>query len=419
MAGFARDNHLTPTQFSSVISFFYIGYIICQPVGSLAIRRVETYLLLGLANISWGIMTIMLLFSRGFALPATLRVFIGAAEGLTQINNVFLTMWYTQHEIATRTGIWYSCGVLAGSFNGIIAYGIQEHAASSLKPWQLLFLIEAILPIVFGPILIYFYPSSPEKVTKYFSAEEKALCITRTQRARNTAGGQITFSGMLSIFKSPETYAMWLAYFCVIWTSSGYGNFLPSIVNGLGFDEAESQLLTVPICFLGFLSVNFWCWYSDRFQLRGPLIIGLAVVCATGFSILAGVVHGKGPRMFALCLISFSVQPLIPLTLAFLFTNTVGLPRRALSIPLQNACGQFGGLAVSYTFTDGPRYFQGTIATIGCLAALCIIIAGLDLYFLRQNRHKHALRGSEQWVADCEKSFDELGTNHPEFLFTL
>lgn len=78
-------------------------------------------------------------------------------------------------------------------------------------------------------------------------------------------------------------------------------------MDGVGFSAVKSQLLTVPICFIGFLSVNFWCYLSDRFQSRGPLIMGLALVAAIGFAILTAVPSAKSPRMFALCLISFSV----------------------------------------------------------------------------------------------------------------
>ncbi|PWN89498.1 MFS general substrate transporter [Acaromyces ingoldii] len=419
IAGFQKAIHASNLQYASIVSFFYIGYLVMQPVGSLLIGYVETWAILGAANMFWGTMTCLLLLSRNDVLPRVLRVLIGASEGLVQINNVFLTLWYTHEEIATRTGIWYSSGVLAGSFNGLIAYGASVHTHASLQPWQILFLTEGLLPIVFGPIFMYFYPSRPEKVTKFFTEEEKALCIARTMRARNTAGAKLTIRGMLSIFRSPETYLLWLCYFCVIWSSSGYGNFLPAIVNGLGFDTEISQLLTVPIAFLGFLSVNFWCIVSDRFQWRGPLIMGLALSSAAGFAILAGVSHGLGVRMFALCLINASVQPLIPLTLSFLFTNTVGFSRRALSIPLQNVFGQIGGLASGYTFVDSPRYFRGTLGACGNLIGLTVLVAILDLYFMHENRKKRARADSDETLDDRLRSFDELGTKHPDFYFTL
>lgn len=419
IAGFQMAIGADAKQYSTIVSLFYVGYLVAQPVGSVLIGHVETWAILGCCNVAWGFMTIMLLFSKSTVLPSALRVFIGVSEGLVQINNVFLTLWYTHEEIAIRTGIWYSSGVLAGSFNGLIAYGVSKHRSSALMPWQLLFLIEGILPIIFGPLLMYFYPSRPEHVKKFFTEDEKAVCVARTKRARNTAGARVTIKGMLSIFKSPEMYLLWLSYFCVIWASSGFGNFLPSIVKGLGFDAEISQLLTVPIVFLGFLSVNLWCYLSDRWQYRGPLIMALAASTAAGFAILAGVEHSKGVRIFGLCLVSFSSHPLIPLTLSFLFVNTVGFSRRALSIPMQNIVGQLGGLASSYTFVDSPRYLQGTYGSIGCLASLILLIATLDVYFWNENRKKARLGECKTTSGNSEKSFDELGTKHPNFTFTL
>lgn len=419
IAGFKTDNNLTDKQYSTVVSLFYVGYVLFQPIGGLLITKIEAYKLLAAANVFWGILTIMLMFSKSIILPGILRVFIGAAEGLTQINNVFLTMWYTKEEMAVRTGIWYSSGALSNSFNGLIAYGIQSRPTSNLKPWQLLFIVEGVLPIAFGPILYYFYPSSPANVKKYFTPEEKELCMTRSRRAKNSPDTKATLKKAMTIFKSPEMYAFWIAYWCVIWAAQGYGTFLPSIVKGLGYNTVDSQLLTVPITFVGFLSINFWCWISDKIQLRGPLIVGLCLTAIAGFAILLGVAHATGPRIFALCLVAFSVQPLIPLTLSFLFSNTVGVSRRALAIPLQNAVGQLGGLAVSYTFIKPPRYIMGGVGTICMLGLLMVIISLLDVYFIYLNRRKAAQVGTEKWQLDLTKSYDDLGTDHPEFTFML
>jgi hypothetical protein len=147
--------------------------------------------------------------------------------------------------------------------------------------------------------------------------------------------------------------------------------------------------------------------------------MGLSLSATAGFAILAGVAKARTPRVFALCLINFSIQPLIPLTLSFFFVNTAGLSRRALALPLQNAVGQIGGLAVNYTFVDAPRYLGGTIATIGCLGSLFCIVAILDVYFVRQNRKKAAAVGTQQYEFDRTKTLDELGSAHPDFTFTI
>ncbi|CZR69997.1 uncharacterized protein PAC_19898 [Phialocephala subalpina] len=420
LAGFQTDNHLTNLGYSTVVAVFYAGYIPFQLVGGLGIRKVQPYIQLGLANIVWGIASIMMLFSKSIILPSLMRVLIGAAEGITQVNSVFLTMWYTPREYAVRTGAWYSCGVLAGTFNGLIAYGIQTNIHSSVfKSWQLIYLVEGCLPIGFGIVFIWLYPPTPELVKKFFSEEEKKLVIERTRRARNTPGESVTLKGAVSAFRQPHLYGMCLIYFCIIWTVSGYGAFLPSIINGLGFTRVLSQLLTVPITFAGFASVWVFCIWSDRVRKRGIFLVCLSVTAFIGYLILVIVPSIVAPRLVGLVLISIGIQPMVPLALTWLYTNTVGLSRRAMSIPLQNISGQLGGLAVSFTFVDPPRYFNGNLATLILLSVLIFTVVLCELYFVTQNRRKAAHKVADPaWVAENQiKSYAELGTDHPDFMY--
>ncbi|OKL63314.1 hypothetical protein UA08_01807 [Talaromyces atroroseus] len=421
LSGFQADNHLSNVDFSTVLAIFYVGYIIFQPIGGLSIRWFEPYLILGLANMVWGAATILMMTSKNMLAPSILRIIIGAAEGITEINGVYLTMWYTPREYAVRAGIWYSFGVLATCFNGLIAYGIQENATSTLKPWRLLFLVEGVLPIIFGCVMIWLYPSRPEKVKKFFTEEEKELILQRTRRAYNTPGEKVTLRGSLTIFAQPQLYGMCLIYFVVIWASSGYSNFLPSIINGFGYSTVRSQLLTVPYAVLGFLSVNLFCFVSDRTQRRGVFVLGLATVALVGFAILYAVPDASGPRLFALALISLGNYPLIPIMLTWVYVNTIGLSRRAMAIPLQNVAGQVGGLAVSYTYINPPRYANGTLATLVLLATLLLVVAVLECYFFAQNKKKVTrIEEDPAWYeVNRNKAFDELGTEHPDFRYTL
>ena len=423
LAGFQTDNHLSNVDFSTVVAIFYVGYIIFQPIGGLTIRWFEPYLILGLANMVWGAATILMMTSKNIVAPCILRVVIGAAEGITEINGIYLTMWYTPKEYAVRAGIWYSFGVLATSFNGLIAYGIQSNSHSSiLKSWQLLFLVEGILPLVFGCFMIWLYPSRPENVKKFFNEEEKELILRRTRRAHNTPGETVTLRGALSIFAQPQLYGMCTIYLAVIWSSSGYSNFLPSIINGFGYSTVRSQLLTVPYAVLGFVSVNFFCFLSDRTQCRGVFVFALGITALIGFAILYAVPDDKvAPRLAGLALISIGNYPLIPIMLTWVYVNTIGLSRRAMAIPLQNVAGQVGGLAVSYTYVNPPRYANGTLGTLIMLIILILTVLMLDAYFLVQNRRKdERVRGDTEWYeTNRRRTFDEMGTAHPEFRYTL
>ncbi|KAL2840393.1 hypothetical protein BJY01DRAFT_250015 [Aspergillus pseudoustus] len=237
----------------------------------------------------WGAATILMMTSKDMVAPSFLRVVIGAAEGIPEINGVCLTLWYTSEEYAL-------------------------------------------------------YPSRPEKVKKFFTEEEEII-LQRTQRAHNTSGERVTLRGSMTIFAQPQLCVMCLIYFVVIWSSSGYSNCLPSIINGFGYSTVHSQLLTVPYAILGFLSVNLFCFLCHRKQHREAFVIGLATVALAGFAILyaAGDANTDTsaalPRLAALALISLGNYPLIPIMLTWVYVNTIGLSRCALAIPLQNMAG--------------------------------------------------------------------------------
>lgn len=57
---------------------------------------------------------------------------------------LYVTLWYKRNELASRIGILFSMQALAGSFNGLIAYGIETNlnGALGVAAWQWIFLIE-------------------------------------------------------------------------------------------------------------------------------------------------------------------------------------------------------------------------------------------------------------------------------------
>ncbi len=72
---------------------------------------------------------------------------IGVFEAFLQAGPLYLSFSYTRKQLATRGAIFFSMMAVAGSMNGVIAYGIQRnlnHARGWLA-WRWLFLIEGKL----------------------------------------------------------------------------------------------------------------------------------------------------------------------------------------------------------------------------------------------------------------------------------
>ena len=49
--------------------------------------------------------------------------------------------FYTKHEVGLRVAYWFGFGAVAGTFGGLIAYGVQQ-AHTAIENWRLLFIIE-------------------------------------------------------------------------------------------------------------------------------------------------------------------------------------------------------------------------------------------------------------------------------------
>lgn len=87
---------------------------------------------------------IRLSVAKNYATVAGLRVAVGAAEAFVQAAPLYLTLWYKREQLAFRTAIFFSTTALAGSLNGLIAYGIETSldGARGIAAWRWIFIVE-------------------------------------------------------------------------------------------------------------------------------------------------------------------------------------------------------------------------------------------------------------------------------------
>jgi Sec-independent protein secretion pathway component TatC len=58
--------------------------------------------------------------------------------------------------------------------------------------------------------------------------------------------------------------------------------FTPTIIQELGFTAAQAQLLTIPPFACGCVATIAVGLYSDKYNLRGPFIIGSCLIALVG-----------------------------------------------------------------------------------------------------------------------------------------
>lgn len=80
---------------------------------------------------------------------AALRTVVGSFEAFLQAGVLYLTFWYKLDELATRTAIFFAMSAVAGSMNGLIAFGIENdmELVNGWLAWRWIFLIEGELSV--------------------------------------------------------------------------------------------------------------------------------------------------------------------------------------------------------------------------------------------------------------------------------
>jgi MFS family permease len=174
---------------------------------------------------------------------------------------------------------------LANSFAAALAYGIT-HIKHSLEPWRLLFLIEGAPTILFAPVVFFFLPDSPG-TAKFLDQDSQTHAVERMQTRDHTKKSHIQWNQFLAGATDYRNVIHMMIHFMCNYSFAGLSNFLPTIVQGLGYTSINAQGLTAPVYFVSFLLCVTAAFVSDRWGRRGFIIASASGVGAIGYLLLA------------------------------------------------------------------------------------------------------------------------------------
>ncbi|KAF5521878.1 putative transporter [Colletotrichum aenigma] len=250
VAGLTEDLGLSGSQFSTAVSVFFATYIAFELPVVLAMRKLKPHRAISIMCFGWSVVTIGTAFTKRFGDLVAVRLLLGLCEaGFFPCLSLYITMVYKREEQGLRLAFLFTSVSLAGIFGGLIATAITEigHSAG-LRAWSWLYIIEGLISL---------------------------LAVT------------------------------WFFQDIILY---GFSTFLPSILRlDLGFTALEAQYLSIPVYFVGGLSVFTAAILGDKWRLRGTstkFLLGLDVFAVVGYAILLGVANGPGIRYFACYLIA-------------------------------------------------------------------------------------------------------------------
>ncbi|KAI9487467.1 MAG: major facilitator superfamily domain-containing protein [Benjaminiella poitrasii] len=396
---FEEDVGITPDQFNTCVTIFYIGFLIFQIPSNILLKRFTAKKWLPLLMICWGAIACLHAGVKNYYQLLTLRFFLGFFEaGFFPGVIYFLTLFYKKSEMATRIALFWGSTVAAHAFAGVLAYGIlQLRGSGGLTGWQWLFLIEGVPTLIVAIIAFYYLPSSPADWT-FLNEEERTLAVSRLNEDGEVIDAHVTLgdldeSNKKQAIKALTDWKVWVymvMFFCGSVPNTSVSNFLPSIVKGMGYDnKLSANLMSAPPYVAAVFVMIIGAYSSDRKKDRAYHAVAGALVCMMGYIILT--VSTDRPVLYTgACIAVAGIFVINPIVNAWLTSNIAPDMKKSVATAMAVSANNSAGLVGSniYRHSDAPRYLRGHKINL-CFISIFIILTLVQRGLLsRANRRK-------------------------------
>ena len=368
------DLGFSATVFGFGASIFFWGYALFEVPSNLMLVRVGARFWIARIMITWGVLSVAMLFVQGPISFYVLRFLLGVAEaGFLPGIIYYLGHWYPATDRA-RAISWFMVAIPLSTVIGAPLAGVilELDGWHGLTGWQWLFLLEGLPAVVLGFVVLAYLTDSPDKAGWLEPAERAWL--TERIRGEHRAAQERHGIGLGTAFIHPTVWLLALILFACQCGSYGLTFWVPQIVQRLsGYsDLTVSMVSALPYvaAAIGMILIgrSSDCRGERFFHIAIPSAIG-----ALGF-IASAYFTSPLPGMIALTIAAVgdlgTRGPFWALPTRFLTGSAA-----AAGIGLINTMASFGGavgpLAVGLLFDRTGGYAAG----LAFLAALLLLAA--------------------------------------------
>ncbi|WP_238786024.1 MFS transporter [Pseudomonas sp. S35] len=186
--------------------------------------------------ITWGLLSIAMLFVKTPNAFYVLRFLLGMAEaGFYPGVVLYMTYWFPSY--ARSQGMaWFNLGIaMAGVLGSPLSGWIMQTFAGygGMAGWQWLFLLEGLPAVLLG-IAVYFYLDDRPGNVRWLTPEQNARVVQQLaaqRQAQEAAGASHNFR---AAFVNKSLWCLIYVNFALLCGTYGVSFWLPQIVQGLG-----------------------------------------------------------------------------------------------------------------------------------------------------------------------------------------
>jgi ACS family tartrate transporter-like MFS transporter len=333
--------------------------------------------------ITWGVISVLMMFVQGPTSFYTLRFLLGVAEaGFLPGIIFYLGSWFPGPERA-RAVSWFMVAIPLASVIGQPLSGLllELDGWHGLEGWHWLFLIEGVPAIVLGFVVLAYLTDSPDKAT-WLAPEQRAWLTERIRAEQRAAEQRHGLGSWETAFRHPTVWLLALILFACQTGNYGLQFWIPQIVKGL---SGYSNLVTSMVAALPYaaaaVGMIMIARSSDRTGERllhvaiPSAIAGVAFIVGAQFTLLL-------PAMIALTIASVgdlgTRGPFWALPTRFLTGGAA-----AAGIALINTCASIGGFVGPYAIGFLRDHTGGSNAAGLIFLGVLMLFAGAATLKLR------------------------------------
>jgi MFS transporter, ACS family, tartrate transporter len=263
---------------------FFLGYCLCEVPSNLILDRVGARRWIARIMMSWGAISVAMMFVRTTQTFYVLRFLLGAAEaGFFPGMVYYLSHWYPEAQRAKAIAAFMTAvpvsGVIGGPLSGAL---LGLNGVSGLAGWQWLFLVEGVPAILLGVIALIYLTDRPE-IAGWLAPVERDWLISKlaSEQTIRSAAHPV---GILAALTNPTIWQLGIIFLLAALGFYGYSFWAPLVIKSLTrSSDFEVGLILGAISAVTIVFMLFNSAHSDRSDER-PLHIAIPLlVSGAGF----------------------------------------------------------------------------------------------------------------------------------------
>jgi sugar phosphate permease len=232
----AADVGLSDMAYGFGAGVFFIGYCLCEIPSNLMLQRVGARYWITRIMITWGLLSMSMMFVQTPTSFYILRFLLGMAEaGFYPGVVLYMTYWFPSY--ARSQGMaWFNLGIaMAGVLGSPLSGWIMQTFAGvhGLAGWQWLFLLEGMPAVLLGIVVFFYLDDRPGNVHWLTPAQNARVVqhLAEQRQEHEAAGAGHNFR---AAFVSKGLWCLIYVNFALLCGTYGVSFWLPQIVQSLG-----------------------------------------------------------------------------------------------------------------------------------------------------------------------------------------